>query len=499
MKSTSEIKRLAKRMRFKPSSATDKRILALTEAALEKTDRTKEALEVQRNLQQQSISGNQLDIWRIIMKSKIAALSSAAAIIFCVLGLLIFLGNGETLYAQVVKAFEKARSIHVIMKEYRDGHWFKDHEIWYDCEEGVREEERYENQEDIRIDNKQYEWRYKVGDVLAAKVSSYRDPDEWAKNLYEWLSFDPERLPSGDKVINGVPCKMYTLSMPDGRKLARIWVNEDHCILKLEYEGQEDEQVITAVANIDYNKEIDKRLFSPEFGTNVEIVGPRELRELIEEQFPLETAIFKRESLGFVYSVHKLEFGNRFKYLVCSNRLTEQTRDKISGGNPWTYYGGFDLFGRYDESGMYLDTSDEPILLAQMRHDGIQVEWHILIPSGSKAKQAASCDVDVRVNTANQLEEKLKAEGLPIREKFRLNITPGEAKEQLLSLREIASQIYSLGKEFAPIVHVFNLTKIVTEPDGNKIRAWKELGTELSEEDYTKDIESRVEYYLNRN
>ena len=427
----------------------------------------------------------------LTMKDKITKLAAAAVI---VVGIFIFFSNGQkTLYAQALQAFETARTIHVVIAEYRDGNWFNDHEIWYDDEEGIREEYRFEEQTKVRIDNKQYEWRHKVGDQLVAQINSYRAPDEWARELYDWLRFNPERLPAEDKVIGDVPCEMYILS--DGGGKISIWVDEENRVLEFEQERNWQGQEIRSVATIEYDIDIDKNLFLPKFDANVEIVGPR---ELIEEKFPLETAIFKRKSLGLVFAVHELEFGSDLKYLVCSNRLAEQTRDEISNGHPWTYYGQFDLFGRYDESGMYLETSDKPILLARMQHDGIQIDWYVLIPSSSKAKQISSCDVDVRVNTANQLEEKLKAEGLPIREKFRLNIILGETEEQLVSLSEIASHIFLLGKKFDPIVHSFALTKIVTEPDGNKVQAWKKPGIELSEEEYIKDCKDRVEYYLNR-
>ena len=435
---------------------------------------------------------------RFIMQRRILKLGSAAAIIICGVGLLVFVGNEDTLYAQVVKAFEKAHSAHIIMTEYRNGHWFKDHEVWYDFEEGTREEERFETQVDIRIDNTQYEWRYTVGDKLVAQVASYRDQNEWAQSMYDWIRLDSERDTSGDKVINGIPCEFYILSLPSQEdEKAGAWVDGKHRVLEIFHERNWLDQEVRSVATIEYDIEIDNHLFFPKFEEGVEIVGPR---ELIEELFSLETAIFKRESLGFVYAVHQLELGDGYRYLVCSNRLTEQTRDEISDGNPWTYYGGFDLFGRYDEDGDCLDTSDKPITLARMTHDGIQVDWYILIPRGNKARQTTSCDVDVRVNTTNQLEEKLKAEGQPIREKFRLNVeTPEDNKEQLLSLSEICSEVYSLGEEFDPLVHAFNLTRIIIETDGNRVQAWKKPGSELSEEEYRKDIENRANYYLNQN
>ncbi len=478
MKTRKDVIQLVKKWRVAPRIEMHKRTLTAVLKAHAETQKTKMASE-------------QPNIGRIIMKSRITKLAVASVVI--IIGIFLLFGNGqETLYAQVVKAFEQARSIHVVINEYRDRHWFNEQEIWYDREEGIHEEERFKDKTQIRIDNKQYEWRYTVGDKLVAQVSSYRDPDEWAKNLYEWLRFNPERDPSGDKVIDGASCDMYALSIPDTDEKVSVWVNEKNRVLEFENIEQRSGQEIRAVATIEYDIEIDKSLFLPDFDSNVEIVGPR---ELIEEQFPLDTAIFKRENLGFIFAVHEFDFGSGYKYIVCSNRLTEKTRNEISNGHPWTYYGGFTLFARYDEFG----TIEQPILLARMKHDGISIAWYILVPGGSKAKQAAGCDVEVRVNMANQLEEKLKAEGLPISDKFRLNIAPGESKEKSLSLREIATQLYSLGEKFDPIVHSFALTKIVTEPDGNKVLSWKKPGIQMSEKEFLKDIENRVEYYQNLN
>ena len=477
MKTKKDVKQLVKKWRVAPHVEMHERTLTAVLKAHAETQKTK--------------ASEQPNIGRIIMKSRITKLAVASVAI--IIGIFLLFGKGqETLYAQVVKAFEQARTIHVVIKEHRDRHWFKEQEIWYDRKEGIHEEERFEDQTQIRIDNKQYEWRYTIGDKLVAKVSSYRDPDEWAKNLYEWLRFNPKRDPSGDKVIDGVSCDMYALLIPDSDEKVSVWINENNRVLEFENVEQRGGQKIRSVATIEYDIEIDKGLFLPHFDSNVEIVGPR---ELIEDQFPLDTAIFKRENLGFIFAVHEFDVGSGFKYIVCSNRLSDQTRREIGTGHPWTYYGQSDLFDRYDETYSY----DHPILLGRLKHDGIQISWYILVPRGSKAKQNTGCDIDVRVNMANQLEEKLKAEGLPIIDKFRLNIAPGEVKEKSVSLREITNQVYSLGEKFDPIVHHFALTKIVTEPDGNKLLRWKKPGIEMSEKEFLKDIENRIEYYQNLN
>ena len=432
------------------------------------------------------------NIWSIIMHNKLTKPLAAAIIIAA--GLIFLNTNNATLYAQVKEAFEKAQTFHVIMKEYRDGNWFKDDEIWYDHKAGVREEERYQDCTDIRIDNNEHEWRYQPGSKFVAQIPSYRQ-DAWTRDLYEWLRYAPERNPDGDKIINGVLCEMYTHTDSENSQKLSVWVNKQHRVLEFEQEEQKDGQNIRIIATIEYDIDMNQNLFEANIAPNVKIVGPR---ELIEKEFPLETAIYKHESLGFVFAVHELKLGDDFKYLVCSNRLTQETRKEIGTNHPWTYYGEADLFGRYNKSGDYINTSDEPILLAQMRHDGIQVEWYALVPTGSKAKQNG-CDLDVHVSTANELSKKLNSQGLPIRDKFRLNLTLEEADKQSPPLSEICGEIFAFGEEFGPIVHVFVLTNIVTEADGNRVLAWKKPRTELLEEDFIKDVESRVEYYLDSN
>ena len=430
----------------------------------------------------------QIKIWRIIMKSRITKIA-AAALIF--IGLFFLFSDGQkTLYAQVIKAFEQARTIHVVIQEHRDRHWFKEQEIWYDREEGIHEEERFEDQTQIRIDNKQYEWRYTVGDKLVAKVSSYRDPDEWAKDLYEWLRFNPKRDPSGDKVIDGVTCDMYVLSIPDGDEKVSVWVNKKNRVLEFENIEQRGGQEIRSVATLKYDIEIDKSLFSPRFDSNMEIIGPR---GLIEEQFPLETAIFTRKCLGFVFAVHELKTcENGLKYIVCSTRLSDKTRREIGTGHPWTYYGQSDLFDRYNETYSY----DHPILLGQLEHDGVMINWYLLLPSNDRVRRSPDCDVNVIVNTANQLEEKCKAEGLSTNEKFRLNIAMQESREHQVPLREIVKQIYSLGERLDPIVHSFLLKEVITKADDKKILVGRRPVIQLSEEEYNEGVERRVREWL---
>ena len=68
MKSLKDIQKILTKFNVKPRSEMRSKVLD-------------EALEIQRNLNQQSISDTKLDVWRIIMKSKLTKFAAAAVVI----------------------------------------------------------------------------------------------------------------------------------------------------------------------------------------------------------------------------------------------------------------------------------------------------------------------------------------------------------------------------------------------------------------------------------
>ena len=479
MRPAEDVENLVKRVRFKASAQMHERTLNDALDAQEKSRKTKSAKIEPK-------------VWITIMKSKITKLAAVAAVVLIV-GLFFLVGDGEqTLYAQVLKALEQVRTIHVVIKEYRNDQWFKDHEIWYDREAGIIEQERYQGRTDVRIDNGRYEWRYAEGNKLTAQLKSYRDNYEIARELCAgWLRHDPNRVTAGDMVIDGIPCEMYVLS--DMGDKVSIWVDGKNHVRRVEQVTELSGQKIESRATVEYDIVIAQKRFSPKFGLDVELINPL---EWIEKQYPLDTSIFTRECLGLVFCVHELKAcENGLKYLVCSDRLSEETRRKIGTGHPWTFYGDSSLRDRYDEA----DTYDYPVLLGRVKHDTVHISWYLLFPYGDRATQATGCDVDVVVSTINRLAEKYKAEGLPTWEKFRLNIAMHESQKRQASLNEIISRIYSLGKKLDPIVHYFRLTEVITKLDGEKIETWRRPVIGLSEEEYRKDVERRIQEWLERN
>ena len=99
MKSERQIKQLAKEIRFKPDAVVDEKILACTEAVLEKSTKNKTAALLRRP-----------SIWRMIMKNTYTKIAVAAVIIIAVLiGINPF--GGTITFAEVVKPILNAKTV----------------------------------------------------------------------------------------------------------------------------------------------------------------------------------------------------------------------------------------------------------------------------------------------------------------------------------------------------------------------------------------------------
>ena len=112
---SNEIERLAEKIRFRPSAATDERIIAHAEAVLDKSTKAKPA-----NLKQ--------NIWGIIMKNRRIVQVAVAAVIIVIGGITVHHLTGSfdvasTAYAitDVPELLKKAKSIHIAGLKYYCG------------------------------------------------------------------------------------------------------------------------------------------------------------------------------------------------------------------------------------------------------------------------------------------------------------------------------------------------------------------------------------------
>jgi outer membrane lipoprotein-sorting protein len=104
MKSESQIKRLAKKIRIQPDAAVNERVLACAESALAKSTKNRDAVPMRRP-----------SIWRTIMKNPVTRLAAAAVIIIAVLIGTYYFGDSVniagTAYAEVVERLHNARTL----------------------------------------------------------------------------------------------------------------------------------------------------------------------------------------------------------------------------------------------------------------------------------------------------------------------------------------------------------------------------------------------------
>ncbi|MDH4239982.1 MAG: hypothetical protein OEW48_10505, partial [Phycisphaerae bacterium] len=162
-----------------------------------------EALEESKKKKSAAIQPN---IWRIIMKSRITKLGTAAVIIIGVLGFFLFFGNNKpTLYAEIVKGLESARTMHCAVRIYRDGKWETYYQIWFDDEKGVAETGYPANRYHQRIDDGVFLWRYTPGNDFVVRSKSIG-----ATVHIGYLVFGKRpqnkavRKPEGDRNVDGV-------------------------------------------------------------------------------------------------------------------------------------------------------------------------------------------------------------------------------------------------------------------------------------------------------
>jgi hypothetical protein len=263
-----------------------------------------------------------------------------------------------------------------------------------------------------------------------------------------------------------------------------VWVDGAGRVRRVEQtqRGSPEEGETRLSMEIEYDVPIDPQRFEPPSAPEAKVVEPR---RLIEQQYPLDTALFTRETLGFTFAVHRLELCREgLKFLVCSNRLTEEARQKIDAAHPWAFYGSADLRELPGNS-----SCDRVEPLARMSNEGICLSWYLLLPAGGKGAEAAGCDVNVEISTANQLEKKLDAAGSPTRETFRLSIPKEKSRQASASLRDLLGDLFTQGEQLDPLVHSFLLTEV---PRDSNVRVWRRPGIQLSQEQYLESVEQRM-------
>ncbi len=430
-----------------------------------------------------------------IIRSKITKLGTAAVIIIGVLVFFLIFGNNKpTLYAEIVKGLESARTMHCVVKIYRDEKWETDYQIWYDNEKGVVETGYPANRYHQRIDDGVFLWRYTPCNDFVVRSKSIGATVHIGHLIDgKWPQGKTVRRPEGDRSVDGVQCRMYCYTNPENTEEVRNWVEDakGKKFLRLWESRLRDENgqwIPSKMGTIQYDMPIIESHFSRNFGPNVRII---DADKTISEQFGLYKAIFTRETMGLIFAVHEVQRSEKgLIYISCTLRPTEETTKrfgaiKLDDGHKT--YGAMEVFSISEGKICF---PYKKCRLSWMRHNGIEAKSWILVPRENRPKGSQTLDLGIRVFTEDKLAKQRIKQGKPENREFKPMATL-PLPDRRVPLEEIISQVYSQAEVFDPIRHVY-----LYVPDDEFFFRVKQF-QDVSGTEYTKSIMWALEQLKN--
>jgi len=401
-------------------------------------------------------------VWRVWMKSPITQCAAAAVLI---VASFVMLHSSETrLYAQVSKTMGNARTIHYIGQEMHNGKWQNTAEIW--CKKGVGERriEWDKNKETVTVNNGQYTWKYTTGNSFAIRDKSSGVEMGLSAELHELEKYLKmcQRESSGDMIIDGFQCDLHVATSHTDLHLATkgddaeefrmmFWIDSQKKLRRCEKRTpQNDEWVLDAIGEIEYDVELDPTLLRADFGREVKII---EAEEKLDEYFSLDETVFTRETIGLIFAIHKVKrYQSDMLYIVCSLRPTEETRREFRYQGRSTY-GGFNL----DISWKQIEPSSghvrwyQHVNLGRIGHTGLDARWYLLAPKGLGAERIDQCELKVRIEAGRDHKRHRTASGLSREETFKPLATLSLPEEHT-SLAQVLDDVYGATQSLESIV-----------------------------------------------
>ncbi|MCF7957623.1 MAG: hypothetical protein K9M57_04155 [Phycisphaerae bacterium] len=249
-------------------------------------------------------------VWRLIMKSRISKYATSAIAASILIAVFISINRDNTLYGQVIRAMEKARTIYAVSYRVKNGESIPGAKIYYQKGTGFRIDSTHKGKTRTHKDNGKFEWNYTEGNDFAVQSESsaemklpreITDPGHYLKNC--------TREAKGDKTVDGQLWQLHVSYYPEASETVSprvknmLWIDEAMRLRRFEEKNMKNGQWETVeIGEITYNEPIDKTFFEADFGPNVEILKPQ---DGLAEKFSLDKAIATKEVLGFIF------FGSR--------------------------------------------------------------------------------------------------------------------------------------------------------------------------------------------
>jgi len=333
--------------------------------------------------------------WRILMKTSLAA---AALICIGVILALHTWTDTSSLYGDVVKGFREANTIHMTMTPDAMHSCV---EIWYDKAKGLRIEGRKENViELVYLDDGATSWQFDPVSGKVIKAASGGDlPTMMAKLTgAEFLNEKVRHVPDGDKKVDGDLWEQYVMDRKysDGAKEADeqlvAWLDSHKRIHEIETRRLVDGKWVRHDSGkIEYDVAIDEKLFSPQFGKEV---NTHDVKKMLDDLLSLKVA--QNEGLGLQLTVHKVVNWEDKGVLVLLSLRPTQATIKEFGEPSWLNreFGDFVMASRGDN-------------IAILKAPGLQASWWLIPwPDGKPTKEMT---LSVNIYARGKLNDKLFA------------------------------------------------------------------------------------------
>ena len=216
---------------------------------------------------------------RIMMKSVIAVAASAAVFAAIWWGVI---DNQKSLYAQVMEAIKKARTLHLTSYwQTKSGEEIqKVGEDWLERGVGSRAESVRERRVDVG--NNKGEWTFSKDLNAAYRYKSHGEHTtngrvfQYMDEIAQRLQDEYKRFPTADKVIDGMPCKAYRMNKYDhyGEKLKAEftsgktqwlkYIDQQSRLVCSENQIKENDQWKTrGFESVTYDEPLDQSFFNP--------------------------------------------------------------------------------------------------------------------------------------------------------------------------------------------------------------------------------------------
>lgn len=322
---------------------------------------------------------------------------------------LAFFSGPQTLSAQVMEAFKKAQSVHLVRKIWKDGNWTPSGEVWYQNSSGVREEIHRKNQKIIRIDNGTYQWRFDSAAKLAVRLKSSNPLGLAAEAINPGKILNRcKRDPSGDATIQGRPCLHFSAMNDKQTVRIMIWMDNDNRLLRYKELNLKDGQWIDDEwIDVEYDLPIDIALFEPKFGEGIQIV---ESDKFLNERFNPKKAIYSKEIEGHILSLHQLHrINDRMFFLVYSTQPTQDILKRYGMPSGSMSYADFNLYTPGKRVGENKWQNYQDVSLATFHLEGMEIHWDLVLLQGEWPEKIDSFDFGGRFYTRGPLQNDLTA------------------------------------------------------------------------------------------